>query len=235
MVTKPQSNLPPQAQPWGRYVEESLANLERGTSINGQNSNNNLRQLNSSVQLLSQQQQDLQTQQNTLASQQATLASQQATLASQQAYLATFQTYTSTNAATVDTSSMGGIIQLRNLSLTFTLTRAASVLININANGWAYADHNSSTPMPTLRFGTSLIRSSTSYPSFLNTYGGNMGLFGNFSGTGRAGYEGALFGSGVISLPAGTHTFTAYWSLYMYGSSGYGYVNNASIIATVVG
>lgn len=55
MPTKPQSNLPPQAQPWGRYVEESLANLERGTSINGQNSNNNLRQLNSSIQLMAEQ------------------------------------------------------------------------------------------------------------------------------------------------------------------------------------
>lgn len=54
MATKPQSNLPPQSQPWARSIEQSIADLERGTSINGQNSNNNLRQLNSSVQLLSQ-------------------------------------------------------------------------------------------------------------------------------------------------------------------------------------
>lgn len=56
MVSKPQSYLAPQSQPWGRFVEQSLADLEKGVSINGQNSNNNLRQLNSSVQLLSEQQ-----------------------------------------------------------------------------------------------------------------------------------------------------------------------------------
>lgn len=74
MVSKPQSYLAPQSQPWGRFVEQSLTDLEKGISINGQNSNNNLRQLNSSVQLLSEQQVALAEQQAALAAQEASLA-----------------------------------------------------------------------------------------------------------------------------------------------------------------
>jgi hypothetical protein len=228
MSRKPQSYLPPNSQPWGRYVEESLATLERGTSINGQNSNNNLRQLNSSVQLLSQQQQALEFQQGELEDQQDALEAQQA-------YLATFQTYVSTNASTANTTTMNSAINLRTLSLSINLPRSSSVLITISASAFAYADHNSTTPQPTARFNNVLIINGSGIPAFTGSNGGYIGLFGNFSGTGRFGTEGALFASNPVQLNAGVNNISATWSTYMFGSSGYSQVNNASIVASVIG
>lgn len=114
MPVTPQSYLSPQSQPWGRYIEQSIASLEKGISINGQNSNNNLRQLNSSVQLLSQQQTDL---------------------ASQQAYLNGLTTYTTTDATSPgNTTSTETLI--KSLSLTFTLSRSYNVWFFATATGY---------------------------------------------------------------------------------------------------
>jgi hypothetical protein len=228
MSRKPQSYLPPNSQPWARYVEESLANLERGTSINGQNSNNNLRQLNSSVQLLSQQQQALEFQQGELEDQQAALAAQQA-------YLATFQTYVSTNPASSFTTTVNSVVTLRNLSLSFNLPRASSVLITISAAAFAYADEGGATPQPTARFNNALTVNGVGIPTFTGSNGGFIGLFGNFSGTGRFGTEGALFASSPVQLNAGVNNISVNWTTYLGGGSGYSVISNASIVASVIG
>lgn len=55
MAVIPNSNLPPQSQPWGRSVDARIADLQRLAERNSLDSDNNLKQLASSVQLLSSQ------------------------------------------------------------------------------------------------------------------------------------------------------------------------------------
>lgn len=229
MPTKPQSNLPPQAQPWGRYVEESLANLERGTSINGQNSNNNLRQLNSSVQLLSQQQQDLQTQQNTLTAQQATLASQQA-------YLETFKTYisSSVNTETVTNYSSNQIWVAKEFSLTFTLTRDCQVFLESIADVVTNADSAYSGAQTVSGTSYSYLKiDSGSYevgPVNTSTVAGTVYNLQSSRPVGK---------TKLVTLSAGTHTIWTRWYLYWFASpnpsGGLLRIKDAYLTATVVG
>jgi hypothetical protein len=51
----PNSFLQSESQPWGRSVEQRLADLERGDQLVAQESGNNFAQINSSITLLSQQ------------------------------------------------------------------------------------------------------------------------------------------------------------------------------------
>lgn len=216
MATKPQSNLPPQAQPWGRYVEESLATLERGNSINGQNSNNNLRQLNSSVQLLSQQQQDLQ--------------AQQTELQAQQDYLATFTSYTTSDPSGVTGTSLNNTYALRTLDLSFTLSRDSKVLIesnleyqaSLNSTGWSvlwqlssyfYIDSPSSTYGA---FNTGSLNA-TNVPTINKTDGGQARI------------------SRIVDMAAGSHLIHGYWNYFLSGNSGSMYSTKALLTATVVG
>jgi hypothetical protein len=128
MAKAPQSNLPPQAQPWGRYIEKELADLQLNAGIVGQDSNNTLAQLNSSVQLLSRQQQDL-------AAQQAALTSQQAQLASQQNYLNGLTSYVSTDGTAPSTTSTSETL-IKTLFVTFYLSQTYTVATNATASAY---------------------------------------------------------------------------------------------------
>lgn len=223
MSRKPQSYLPPNSQPWGRYVEESLATLERGTSINGQNSNNNLRQLNSSVQLLSQQQQALEVQQGELEDQQAALAAQQA-------YLATFTSYISSDPSAVSGTTLGSTTFLRQLGLSFTLSRSAKVLIestleyqaSLGTPNWSVLwqlSSNfsvSSTGANYGAFNTGTLNA-TNVPTINKTDGGQARV------------------SRIVDLAAGSHFINASWTYFLFGTSGQMFSQRALVNATVVG
>lgn len=125
MTTNPQSYLAPQSQPWGRFVDKSLADITETTRLNTLNTSNNLKQLNSSVNLLS-------NQQAALATQQETLANQQVALATQQNYLSSLVTYV-TYLPYVYMTHAQGYTTVAESTATFTLTRNAKVLISSEA------------------------------------------------------------------------------------------------------
>jgi hypothetical protein len=218
MSRKPQSNLPPNSQPWGRYIEESLATLERGNSINGQNSNNNLRQLNSSVQLVSQQQGELE--------------DQQAALSAQQAYLASFQTYTSIDTTFVVGSVNGVTTQLRQLDLSFTLSRQSQVIIEAESP-YGMAARTNNWQAIWLYTGAFWLNT----PS--NVYGGVTDSdWLNIPNTSFIANEGSGSNSvrRVLTLPAGSHFVRAYWTYFLGGNSSVSASSSRAILtATVVG
>lgn len=216
MPTKPQSYLPPQAQPWGRYVEESLATLERGNSINGQNSNNNLRQLTASVNLLSQQQQALQ--------------AQQGELEAQQDYLATFTSYVTSDPSNVTGTTLFNTTALRSLDLSFTLSRNSKVLIE------AILDYQGQA-LSTAWYTVWQLYSFFYVDSPSNNYGSyNTGLI-NASNVPTLSMTdaGQARVTRILDLSAGSHLIHAYWTYFLYGNSGSLSSSKVILSATVVG
>jgi hypothetical protein len=217
MVAFPQSNLPPKSQPWARGLEKTVTTNASNARSTAVSTNNNLKQINSSINLL-QRQQD-------------TLVQNQESLAIQQAYLNTFQTYLSENNTTQSTSLVAQWVTLSTISVTFTLTRDATVLIE------AMAETSSSSTRDNGSTGgvdwkCTLANSGATYESqigsrfTINTpgaYAVNTYL-----------YEPST-NSKVLSLTAGTHTFTVTWSVYNYGNGGGCTTKKKIITATVVG
>lgn len=75
MIQPPRRNLPPDAEPWGRWVEGLLLAQNQAGEANGQSINNTLRGVNASLQQLGNQIQTLSAQQATLSAQQADITS----------------------------------------------------------------------------------------------------------------------------------------------------------------
>jgi hypothetical protein len=239
MAKAPQSNLPPQAQPWGRYIEGQLAKLSLDAGLVGQDSNNTLAQLNSSIQLLSRQQSDLASQQATLASQQATLASQQTALAAQQAFTSSLVTKSASESWTSTTYTRGEDVLMKSYSTpSLTLTRNAWVvvsassalwshIVDVGQNGWPYEGTN---------FTSSLYNNGSPIASSYSGMDLSINVAKQVSLT--------WFGNGslqaVLYLGPGTYTFTHNISLYMnFYEEDYGYaqanVSNAVLTASVIG
>jgi len=257
MAQSPQANLPPLAQPWGRYIEKSITDIKETSRLAELNTKNNLKQLNSSVSLLARQQNTLEDQQatleaqqleletqqglledqqDTLAAQQATLSAQQITLANQQAALtdqqnrlAAFKTYSSVNASTISSGTLNSVINLRALSTTFTLPIAAKVLININSNGVVYGLKYAMANNPTLRLTANIVVDG-SY-QINGTYGGGVTATVSSGYVGQQ-WEGPAYLSKIVTLSAGSHTVTGNWGAYVYSDSG-GYSSISESVVTV--
>jgi len=215
MATKPQSNLPPQAQPWGRYVEESIATLERGSSINGQNSNNNLRQLNSSVQLLSQQQQELR--------------AQQAELETQQDYLSGLITYTTSDAIGPYTNSTTQVV-IKTVTLSFTLSQTYTVSFLATATGYISGNGGANMYVGGSAVATLQVDSN---PTITGGYRGGS-VYSNTSTVKYASYADVNLNH-VATLSAGSHTITCKWyGNIESGNTGFVQILPAVITASVI-
>lgn len=95
MNRMPTRNLPPQAEPWGRAVDNQLATISRTNDKQAQDTGNALSAINGTLTRLGEQVSEIRTiadalvvQQATLEAQQAQLQTQQTTLSNQQAQLA---------------------------------------------------------------------------------------------------------------------------------------------------
>ena len=71
----PKRNLSPEAEPWGRSVDDAITQLQRDVVKNAQDNSNAFAGIASSMQALSKQIADINTQQATIAAQQATILS----------------------------------------------------------------------------------------------------------------------------------------------------------------
>lgn len=208
MTKAPQSNLPPQAQPWGRYIEKELADLQLKNGIVGQDSNNTLTQLNSSIELLSQ----------------------------QQKYLSSFKTYYAPDPATYSTTNIGYETTLNTVTKTFTTDRVTTVLIQSSINPvdvWA-DDFNGSYFAPQVRIGNIVsldsnvlyVRKFENYISAASNYVSDLYINGGTT----------YFSSYVLNdLSAGTHTISSLWNTYMQGDDVLCSINNTVLTISIIG
>jgi hypothetical protein len=88
MDVTPQNNLPPESQPWGRFVEKSISLFNQSLTKVSLDIGNTLKGVNAAIKKLSDQVAKLNELTEALALQQAQLAAQQAALSAQQAALA---------------------------------------------------------------------------------------------------------------------------------------------------
>ena len=255
MATNPQSYLPPASQPWGRFIDKKITDIENTQEINSRNINNNLKQLNSNVNVLSIQQNTLQSQQNTLQSQQTQLNSQQSALAnqqnalyyqqgllssqqsqlsSQQSYLETFQTYTTSQGSTVSTSTTS-TTELLNLSLSFNLSRYTRLLVDFSCYAAADSSQNASGPSPSVLFFGYMSTDSNSYNQYFLGQYGTGGILYNYNGTWKTTWNGGPGGSRIIELQPGYHTINTKWFSSLYGGIVNGSISYGILSATVVG
>lgn len=232
MTTNPQSYLAPQSQPWGRFVDKTLADISETTRINTLNTNNNLKQLNSSVNLLSNQQVVLTANQASLQAQQTQLSNQQTQLSNQQNYLATFQTYSSIDSTYHTGYTVNAVTDLYTMYNTFTLSRSSKVLININAIADSLSTYYAPNPNPLARIGLQIYVDGTYV--FGGQHGGGV-IMTIGSGYGQQIWNGTTDMARVVTLGAGSHTIQASWNYYISGASGYAQIQYAQVIASVIG
>jgi hypothetical protein len=219
MAKAPQSNLPPQAQPWGRYIEGQLAKLSLDAGIVGQDSNNTLAQLNSSIQLLSR---------------------QQSVLASQQAYLETFKTTSVSNPSTASTGTVGTFVTLRTVSMNVVLTRPSDVLISTFASADGGVTSYWADYIPGVSGEVTFL--ARVYVDGNLFDGGNFGTSNNITTSyiddQTVTYTSSIQTSEIFeNMPIGTHTIYVEWKVYMDGTypNGYSTIQDSYVSASVIG
>ena len=209
MTVYPQSYLTPKSQPWGRSVDKRLHDIEDSVRLNALNTNNNLKQLNSSVDLLGRQQSELEAQQD---------------------YLATFTSYISSDPSGVTGTSLNNTFSLRQLDLSFTLSRDSKVLIestveyqaSLNSTSWSVLWQLSSyfyIDSPSNVYGSfnTGTLNATNVPTINKTDGGQARV------------------SRIVDMSAGSHLIHGYWNYFLSGNAGSMYSTKALLTATVVG
>jgi len=217
MSKLPPSNLPPISQPWGRDIEKSISNIQNTARKNNLNNANNLKQINSSMNFL-------QSQQDFLAENQSLLSDNQDILAEQQAYLNTFLTYNSSSSDRIKSFLNNRWVNLTSLDLSFTLTRTSVVSVSSSARisgeswnlgsgglcGVLYKSNLQTQPgvIQTAEYGSLIaISANSSYP------------YSNISTE-------YVSNDRIVTLPAGTYTFTVNWQFYNYSNY---FTNDAEI------
>jgi hypothetical protein len=202
MTVYPQSYLTPKSQPWGRAVDKRLHDVEDKVRVNELNTKNNLKQLNSSVDLLGR----------------------------QQDYLASFTSYVTSAPVTVVGTTMNSTTRLRQVDLSFNLSRNSKVIIEAATD---YNQQINSTSWVTL----SQLAAYFYIDSPSNLYGTMFNLYVNTSGVSpmNTGNGGRAILSRIVDLSAGSHSITAYWDYTQYGNIGTMGSSKVLLSATVVG
>jgi uncharacterized protein len=218
----PQSNLPPKSQPWARDIEKAITSNASSARSSALNTNNNLKQINSSINLL-QQQQDL------LAENQSILSENQSELAAQQAYLNGFTTYSSTSSVINSTSLLNQWVLISTLSLTFTLDRNSSILVEADGESVISAYNQGIRNAGGYSRCDMIINGST----FITENGSEIRNFtSGFAIETRDDF--ISNNSRVVLLAAGTYTITAQWYGYLIGVNASASVRLKNLTATVV-
>lgn len=222
MVAFPQSNLPPKSQPWGRNIEKSLTSTASSARSTSLATNNNLKQINSSINLL-QKQQDI-------------LQQNQVTLIEQQDFLSGLQTYVSQSAVQETSYAIKTWNYFTPLSLTFTIDRPYSVIVSASGETDSFSSGILTTPTAGIEWKCTITNNGSTYESFVGTQlsiAPHTSSYRVYDTVNEPSTN-----SRVLSLAAGTHTFTATWGGYNYGDTGQGgslSLLERTLSATVVG